>query len=261
MTLLLGKIFFSVCVVLGLSWIAEHVNSRIAGILSGMPLGAVLVLFFVGGELGDGFAAESALHGVSSIAATIAFSLGYYFSSYIESRFSPLISSLGGLTSFAVVASALSTVTIDLPAAIILALVVLVTTAFAFRSSETTKISQKAHMTLPRMVFRSAMAAGFVVAITTFADFIGPHWAGLLIGFPMTFLPFLLIIHITYSAEHIRAIIQSFPMGLVGLLCFLTIATQTIPRVGVNWAIVVSLAGALVYFAILGMMLNRKQNL
>ena len=45
MSLLLAKIVVSVCLVLGLSWVAEKVNPRIAGILSGMPLGAVLVLF------------------------------------------------------------------------------------------------------------------------------------------------------------------------------------------------------------------------
>ena len=40
MTLLVGKIFFSVVVVLCLSWIVEHVGPRVAGILAGMPLGA-----------------------------------------------------------------------------------------------------------------------------------------------------------------------------------------------------------------------------
>lgn len=257
MTLLLAKVLISVMVVLGLSWIAEHVNPRIAGILSGMPLGAVLVLFFVGMELGPEFAAESALYAIPSITATLAFALGYYFASRINSRFSPLLSSLSGLICYLVIASSLQSITFNLPLGIGLSLLALAFTGFFFRSSETNKIQKKIRMTFPRMLFRSAMAASFVVAITTFADLTGPRWSGLLIGFPMTFLPFLLIIHMTYSGDQVRTIIRNFPLGLVGLLCFLIIATETIPRLGVNIAILASLGGALCYLTLLGIALNR----
>ena len=79
MSMLLAKIIVSVCLVLGLSWVAEKVNPRIAGILSGMPLGAVLVLFFVGSDLGPEFATKSTLYAIPSITSTVAFSIGYYF--------------------------------------------------------------------------------------------------------------------------------------------------------------------------------------
>lgn len=256
MTLLLGKIFVSVFAVLGLSWVAEHVNSRIAGILSGMPLGAVLILFFVGRELGPEFAATSALYAIPSIAATIAFAFGYYFMSRKEGRFSPVISSVCGIICYFVVASTVNTLNIDLTLGIALSLTTLIVTGYAFHSSDTNKIQNKVRMTFPRMLFRSGMAASFVVAITTFADVVGAHWSGLLIGFPMTFLPFLLIIHITYSADQVRTIIRNFPIGLVGLLCFLIIANHTIPLLGVNLAILASLGGALVYLTLLGIALN-----
>ncbi len=257
MTLLLAKILISVIVVLGLSWIAEHVNPRIAGILSGMPLGAVLVLFFVGLELGPEFATESALYAIPSITATLAFALGYYFASRIKSSVSPLLSTLCGLICYFTIAGGLKSITFDLPLGIGLSLIALSLTAYFFRSSETSKIQKKIRMTFPRMLFRSAMAAGFVVAITTFADLTGPKWSGLLIGFPMTFLPFLLIIHMTYSGEQVRTIIRNFPLGLAGLLCFLIITTQTIPLLGVNLSILVALGGALCYLSLLGMVLNR----
>lgn len=257
MSLLLGKIFVSVCVVLGLSWVAEHVNSRIAGIISGMPLGAVLILFFVGRDLGAEFATTTALHAIPSIAATLAFAFGYYFTSRIENRFSPLISSLCGVGCYFIVAYGLSLISFNLITGACLSLATLIVTAIASRTSETGKIERKVQMTFPRMLFRSGMAAGFVVAITTVADLVGTHWSGLLIGFPMTFLPFLLIIHITYSANQVRTIIRNFPIGLVGLLCFLFIVTQAIPVMGVNLAILASLCGALVYLAVLGLVMNR----
>ena len=259
MTLLLAKIIVSVCVVLGLSWVAEHVNSRIAGILSGMPLGAVLILFFVGRELGPEFAQTSALYAIPSIVATIAFAIGYYFASGLKIRFSPLFSSLFGVTCYFIVAAALNTLSFTMLTGVCLSLATLIVTAYAFRTSETNKIENKVRMTFPRMMFRSAMAASFVVAITTFADVVGPQWSGLLIGFPMTFLPFLLIIHMTYSADQVRAILRNFPIGLVGLLSFLIVATKTIPLLGVNLAILASIGGALAYLSILGLILNRKK--
>ena len=57
MIVLFEKVLASVLVVLALSWIAENVNPRISGVLSGIPLDAVFALFFVGRELGPEFAA------------------------------------------------------------------------------------------------------------------------------------------------------------------------------------------------------------
>lgn len=259
MTLLLAKIFVSVCVVLGLSWIAENVNPRVAGILSGMPLGAVLVLFFVGMELGPEFATTSALYAIPSITATITFALGYYFSTRINSRYSPLFGTIIGLACYFAVASGLNTFSFDLVSGVGISLIALIAFAFSFRSSEANKIQTRPKMTLARLGFRSAMAAAFVVGIITLADIIGPRWAGLLIGFPMTFLPFLLIIHVTYSGAHVRTIIRNFPLGLIGLLCFLITANQTIPLFGVNVAILISLGCALCYLFILGLILNRQK--
>ena len=257
MSLLLGKIFVSVFVVLGLSWIAEHVNPRIAGILSGMPLGAVLILFFVGIELGPQFAAESALYAIPSLVGTISFAIGYYWGSLANNRYSPLVSTVTGVICFFVVASALSLIEFSLITGAGLSLITLAAVGYFFHSHDTNKIENKIRMTFPRMIFRSGMAAGFVVAITTFADTVGSQWSGLLIGFPMVFLPLLLIIHITYSGDQIRTIIRSFPLGLVSLIGFLMVASQTIPIVGVNIAILISLGAAFTYLTLLSVVLRR----
>ena len=51
-TTLLIKAAWSAAVVLGLTIVAERMGSRVAGLLSGAPLTAVLVFFFVGQDLG-----------------------------------------------------------------------------------------------------------------------------------------------------------------------------------------------------------------
>jgi len=61
------KILVSVFMVLTLSLIADFVSPRIAGILSGYPLGAAISLFFIGFEIGPGFASESALYTMTGL--------------------------------------------------------------------------------------------------------------------------------------------------------------------------------------------------
>ena len=259
MALLVVKIFFSVFVVLSLSWVAEHVNPRIAGILSGMPAGAVLVLFFVGIQSGPEFATQSALYAVPSIVATICFAIGYYFASLSKSRLAPLFSSLVGLTCYFMVASVLSVIDFNLITAATLSLVTLVIVAYFFHSHDTNKIQSRIRMTLGHLMFRAGMAASFVVGIITISDLIGPIWSGLLMGFPMVFLPFLLVIHISYGGAQIRTIIRSFPLGLIGLICFLITVHKTIPEYGVNIAILISLCAAILYLSLLNFALNRMK--
>ena len=256
MSLLLAKVIVSVCLVLGLSWVAEKVNPRVAGILSGMPLGAVLVLFFVGMDLGPEFATKSALYAIPSITSTVAFSIGYYFTSQLEIRFSQLLCSIIGIIFYLVIALILNAINFNLASGISLSLITLIVVGYVFRSHDFNKIQKKVKMTLPRLLFRSGMAASFVVTITTFADFVGAQWSGLLIGFPMTFLPFLLIIHFTYSGDQIRTIIRNFPLGLAGLLCFLIVVNRTIPLIGVNLAILAALSASMIYLLLLGVSLN-----
>ena len=140
MSLLLAKIVVSVCLVLGLSWVAEKVNPRIAGILSGMPLGAVLVLFFVGLDLGPEFATKSALYAIPSITSTIAFSIGYYFTSRLNTKFAPLFSSVVGIICYLTIALILNEIDFNLSSGIIITLITLIIVGYAFRSQESNKI-------------------------------------------------------------------------------------------------------------------------
>jgi hypothetical protein len=171
-------------------------------------------------------------------------------------RFSQLFCAIVGVIFYLVIALILNTINFNLSLGVTLSLITLIVVGYTFRSRNSNKIQKKIKMTFPRLLFRSGMAASFVVIITTFADYVGAQWSGLLIGFPMTFLPFLLIIHITYSGDQIRTIIRNFPLGLVGLLCFLIVVNQTIPLIGVNLAILAALGASMIYLSLLGIALN-----
>lgn len=79
-SLLLIKIAVSVATVIGLSLVAEHVSPRIAGLLSGYPLGTAIALFFIGYEIGPEFAAEGAVYTLAGFASTLMLTTGYWLS-------------------------------------------------------------------------------------------------------------------------------------------------------------------------------------
>ena len=93
----------------------------------------------------------------------------------------------------------------------------------------------------------AALAAAIVLAITEAADFIGPEWSGLLVGFPVTLFPVLVIIHLNYSTEDTYSILKSFPVGVPSLVIFAICAQYTFVALGVVAGFLVSMAAALLW--------------
>jgi len=257
-SLIVGKLLTTIFIVLGLSWVAERVDTRIAGLLSGMPLGALLVLTFVGHDLGPEFAAESALYAIPSVAGTLTFASLYYLLSKRDYPLSLVITAIGSLLGYFCVVFPLSHFSFNLLSALGLGIASIVIAGHILKGISDTQISAHVHLTIRHLVFRAGTAAFFVIVITGIAEAVGPRWSGLLIGFPITFLPLLLIIQLTYSKHQAHTVIRNFPLGLGGLLTYLTIATQVLPSFGTNFGILISLFGSLVYLALIGYIFSRR---
>jgi len=72
-TLILVKIAVTIGVVIMLSLVAERVSTSMAGVLSGYPLGAAIVLFFYGLGVSPEFAAKSAVYAMPGLIGTQSF--------------------------------------------------------------------------------------------------------------------------------------------------------------------------------------------
>lgn len=258
-SLFFGKLLTTITLVLGLSWIAERVDTRLAGILSGMPLGSLLVLIFVGHDLGPEFAAESALYGIPSLAGTLTFSGVYYLASRTHHFLGPLFGTLAAMPCYLLVTYVISPFDFTLAGGVLMTTICIVVASrlFAHISEET--VVRRVRLNFWHLCFRAGLAAFFVIAITEIAEAVGARWAGLLMGFPITFLPFLLIIHITYSHKHVHTVIRNFPVGLGGLVCYLALINLTAVPMGINLSILFGLSGSLVYLSVIGYTFNRRR--
>ncbi len=257
-SVIVSKLLSTVVLVMGLTLIAERVDTRLAGVLSGMPLGALMVLFFVGHEMGPGFAAESALYAIPALSSTLVFSGVYYLASRSDHVFAPLAATLVAIACQLVAAYGLSHITFTLVSGLIFTGICIALSIRLFSHIPEERVTRRVQLTVWHLCLRAGLAAIIVLSITSFSDAIGPRWSGLLIGFPITFLPFLLVIHVTYSRQHAHTIIRNFPTGLGGVIFYLITVNLSALSIGIDMAILLGVFASLVYLAGISYIFRRR---
>ena len=230
---ILVKIAVSVAAVLGLSFIAERASTRVAGVLTGSPVGVVVVYFFVGYDMGADYAVASVPYGIVSFTATLVFVLSYYLASSKLTRGGPLFSALIAAGAFLAVAAPLAEVTFSAWLAVLLTTAAAGTVMWLFRRINLVAVARPVRITAGLLLFRGGFSALLIVSVITLAEALGPRWAGLLAGFPVTLLPTLLIIHSTYGADSTHALIRNFPLGVVSIVLYILSVAIFFPSLGV----------------------------
>jgi len=226
-------IFFTV----SLSVLAEVASPRVAGILSGYPLGAAVALFFIGLEIDPRFAAESALHTSAGIVATLVFTYCYYRGSVLSRKLGGVLqilcACLAGLAGYLAAAFLLSFAPGNIVLAIVLPVFAILVFIRLFESIENIKIDQRVSMRLDMLLFRAFFAACTVCIIISTAKMVGPTWAGLFSAFPNVILPLIAIIQFTYDPEHAYVILKNVPKGLACIVVYCLTISLAYPVYGV----------------------------
>ncbi|MFH1721952.1 MAG: hypothetical protein ABH950_05040 [Candidatus Altiarchaeota archaeon] len=242
------KAFITVAMVVGLAYIAERISTKLAGVLVGIPLGSAVTLFFFGLENGPEFAATAAVWNLSGIACVCVFLWAYNMGLKQGGRRELPQCVFFGLVAFLFSAFILSKLPLGnhLGGTIILSASIL-TVTYIFRKIRTEDIHHPKRLTAHLIEARALFAALVVVAVTESAEFIGPQWSGLFSSFPVTLMPLIVIIHYSYSKEHVEAIIKNEPLSMFSILFYSLSVSYTYPVVGVYWGTLISYIIALVY--------------
>lgn len=246
MSLLLVKALVSVAMVLALSLIAERASPRVAGILAGYPLGNALSLFFIGYELGPQFAADSALYAQAGFTSALCFTGGYLIGLRLPGRGGIAAALALGLAAFFAASSVLQWVPGTLPVLLGTTVAALLLFNGGYRRLPDAPM-QRRRLTWAALAFRTGLAAALVLAITAAAHVLPPSWAGMLAAFPMTMLPFLLIMHVTYGTAMAATVIKHYPGGLGSLMTYALVVSFSYPRIGLAWGTLAGFAAATIY--------------
>jgi uncharacterized membrane protein (GlpM family) len=252
------KAFFAGGIVLAMSLLAERLSPRVAGIVSGAPLGGLISYYILGLEEGIPFVVASIPHAVAGMSGVMVFIAVYHEVARLGGRFQVLKSCAASLAAQLAVSTVLSRIHFDLLGALVLAVAIALLAGLALRRALDVKVATPVRLTLRLLTLRAGLAAAMVLSVVGMASVLGPAWAGVLMGFPMTLLPTMLIVNVTYSADHVNALLKGFPIGIGSVICYVASLPWSYPAFGVHMGTLVSLlvawgylvAVSLVFFAL-----------
>lgn len=262
--MILLKVAITILAVTTLSIIAERVSPRTAGILSGYPLGSAISLFFIGLEQGAQFAGASAPYNVAGMAALLTFLFVYYLTSthiqrITQSRlWNMLAATLAATASFFALDVPLHILHLPVWGAFLAAAAAILGFSALFKNIPDSQIYKKIQMGPGVLLFRAAVAALMILAITGSAKLVPPSWAGLFSAFPATLLPLILIIHSTYGHRQAHTIIKNVPTGLWALVLYSVTISFAYPRAGIYWGSLLGFFNATLYLLALAYWNGRR---
>ena len=250
-TLFLIKLIVTVLFVLILSLLAEYVSPKVSGIISGIPTGTAIILFFYGLEQGTKFASESSLFNIVGMLSMQVFIYLYFRASTKNSKLNIILSSLIATIGYIIIIFLLRQFQFNLVAAIIIPIISIPLFSYLFKRISDSTIKNKVKLG-PKVLFIRAIAASIVILfLTSIAQLIGPKWAGLLSAFPTTLFPLILIIHNTYGKEKVHTIIKNVPKGQWSMVLYAISVFFLYPLLGVYLGTLVSYAFVIIYLLLL----------
>lgn len=238
----LAKLGLSISMVLGLGTIAVRASPRVAGLLSGYPLGTALALFFIGLEISPTFATQSAVHTLAGFTATMALGAGYLLTGQRPGVKGIVGGVLGGFAAWLAVSTLLAQFSFTRLSGTLVTLCAIVVFSWLFRRIPDVKSTSSRAFSWPALAARAGLATVIIFAITRIAHWLPPEWAGTLAAFPVTMLPFLLILHFSHGHAPVATVIKHYPMGLGSLLSYTLCVSYTYSTLGLLWG---TLAGFL----------------
>lgn len=245
--MILLKITATILIVTGLSIIAERVSPRAAGILSGYPAGSAIALFFIGLEQGASFAGRGAPYNIAGITATLVLLLIYYLVSARVQQFTIAAASAAGIAGFFATIGLLNALHLPPWVGVALTTAAIPGFHFLFRAIPDVQIANRVQLAPQVLLFRAAISALIIVAVTGAAQLVGSSQAGLFSAFPATAYPLLLIVHLTYGTHQAHTVVKNMPQGLGSLVVYSLTVTFAYPQIGVYWGTLLSFAAATAY--------------
>jgi len=254
--MLLAKPVLAMVMVIGITWVAERVSSRFAGMLLGFPLGAGMSLLFIGLVQGADFAAQSAQWTTQGLLPTLIWCLSYRVLAEKLHRLNrpatvllSLFFSLCCYLPSTLLVMELAPSSLGLRLLLTLFALGIFTLAFRHGQQQQNSISPQPFTWL-LLLGRALLTALIIIAITSSAVHVGSHWSGIFSAFPATILPVVIILHAHYGPGILRPLFQQLPMGMLAIVVFSLAVAWSYPLLGVGWGTVASygIAGSYLLF-------------
>lgn len=246
--LLLVPIFIAVVAICGRVW-----GASVAGLLSGLPIIAGPIVFFMYLENGLNFARDAAGAAVAGIAALSSFCFSY---SWFCFRYTWQYSLFWACVIYFAVALAIGVLKLSLTQSVVISLLVVMTQIYF--SPKLDKLPFTVAASANEILLRMCFAFILVLVITCSAQSLGYTFSGIFAAFPVAGSTIALFSHRNYSALHAARSLKSMKQGLISMVAFFYLLAVISGEVDFLVAILIS---ACVSIGLQAIILYLKRNL
>lgn len=233
--LFLVPAFIAVVAICGRIW-----GAGVAGMLSGLPIIAGPIVFFMYLDNGLSFARGAAGATVAGVAALSTFCFSY---SWFCIRYSWQYSLFGSCAIYFVVALIIGAFNLSLNQAVLVSVSVVVLQIYF--SPKLDKSPFMAPASKNEILFRMFFALSLVLIITSFAKYLGSAYSGIFAAFPVAGSTIALFSHRNHSALHAVRSLKSMKQGLMSMLAFFYVLAVVSDKVSFSAALFISVCIAL----------------
>lgn len=234
--------------ILGISLAGQRWGPAIAGWLSGLPVVAGPILFFMAHEQGVAFGAEAAIATASAVCGSIVFSVAY---SWTATRQRWPLCLLAAAVAYFLTIAVLVWLSPGVVGAALTSLALVIVAPRLFPHTESTGSPRS--MPKSELFVRMAAGATLVFLATWFADSLGPRLSGLIAMFPVLGTVLAVFSHRHAGAAFTTQLLRGMAAGFYAFITFCVVLALTL----VPWGIGVSFSAAVL--AALVVQLGAKQ--
>ncbi|MGE4462490.1 MAG: hypothetical protein AB7D49_08645 [Arcobacter sp.] len=207
-------------------------------------------------ENGVDYVTNVALYNIHGLFAALAFSIGYYISTFYKGKFEIFLSLLISFISYLIIAFILANVPphVVLTPVIVITLMLIATIYFA--KKENFAIDKKIKTSISDIFFRSLLTISIFLIISSLPKYVPSNIAGIFSSFPTILLPLMLIIHFRHSRFQARTVIKNTPYGLSSVVIYSLVVYFAYAKIGIVFGTIIALICSVLYVVIQGKVLR-----
>ena len=186
----------------------------------------------------------------------MAFSIGYYISTFYKGKFEVFLSLIISFLSYLIIAFILAYVPPHIIFTPLIVISLMIIATIYFSKKENFSIDKKIKTSVSDIFFRIFLTISIFLIVTSLPKYVPSNIAGIFSAFPSVLLPLLLIIHFRHSNLQARTIIKNTPFGLSSVVIYSLVVYFTYERWGIALGTIAALACSLLYVLIQGKVLK-----
>lgn len=196
------------------------------------------------------------MYNIHGLFAALAFSIGYYISTFYKGKFEIFLSLFISFISYLIIAFILAYVPPHVVLTPLIVITLMIIASIYFAKKENFAIDKKIKTSLSDIFFRSLLTITIFLIISSLPKYVPSNIAGIFSSFPTILLPLLLIIHFRHSNLQARTIIKNTPFGLSSVVIYSLVVYLSYAKIGILYGTIVAFVASLIYVVLQGKILK-----